>query len=302
MSEEASTIDPVEPSAAAPETSSPADSSPAAEPAEGDVESSAEAAVEERFLPWELEAKHEETQQVEGKIPYDRFRVVNEERKAFAAENQRLQQELQQLQQRQVQVDKVKTPAEIKLEDYATVDEWVEARDKATQAAISAQLETAFLQREQQRVQQEQNNIMVQRFDSNVSRAVEANPEVKAAVDWLDRYAEHLHPSVARELLLDENAGHVIHKIVTDKQALAQLFRGNPADTIRMLHRTSARFDVESKSAPAKKSAGPDLSTAPSATPKPGSTLTVRTGGKPPTKDPSKMSHAEYRKWRGFDK
>lgn len=246
---------------------------------------------EEAFRPWELAPKAEE----EGdgpKIPYSRFKEVNEERKAYQQQLAQYEQELQQYRQRAEQVAQVKAPSEIKMEDYNTVEEYLAARDEAVQAAAVARVEQAFIQRETARIVEQRNQEMAQRFADNVEKHAAANPDVKRAVDWLDSVADRLHPAVAREFLQDENAALLIHKVVTDKALLRQVFTGNPEDTIRNLHKISAK--LEGAEAPVYKAPPPRPTT--------GVPQTVRAAAKSPTKDPSKMSHAEYRKWRGFDK
>lgn len=246
---------------------------------------------EESFRPWELAPKAEE----EGdgpKIPYSRFKEVNEERKAYQQQLAQYEQELQQYRQRADQLSQVKAPSEIKMEDYNTVEEYLAARDEAVQNAAVARVEQAFLQRETARLVEQRNQEMLSRFEQSVAQHAATNPDVKRAVDWLDSVADRLHPAVAREFLQDENAALLIHKVVTDKALLRQVFGGNPEDSIRILHKVSAKLD--GVAAPTAKASAPRPTT--------GVPQTVRTGTKAPTKDPSKMSMAEYRKWRGFDK
>lgn len=272
--------------------------------------SSTEEVVEtapEKFKPWEIKAKDEDEAPADNKrkpsIPYDRFREVNEEKKAYAAQLAEYEKELATYREKQEQLAKIKTPADIKIEDYDDVEKYLADRDEAIKAATVADIEGRFQQREIQRLEQQQNEAIVDRFSKNVEEAVKYNPDIAQAVGFLDQHAHNLHPAVARELLIDENAAEVIHDIVTNQELLTKLFRANPDDAVRMINRISAKIDVASRRV--DRTAGTDtevevptaLTTTAKVAPK-GIPVTVKSGGKAPTKDVGKMSLAEYRKFK----
>ena len=272
--------------------------------------SSTEEVVEtapEKFKPWEIKAADEDEAPVDNKrkpaIPYDRFREVNEEKKAYAAQLAEYEKELATYREKQEQLAKIKTPADIKIEDYDDVEKYLADRDEAIKAATVADIEGRFQQREIQRLEQQQNEAIVDRFSKNVEEAVKYNPDIAQAVGFLDQHAHNLHPAVARELLIDENAAEVIHDIVTNQELLTKLFRANPDDAVRMINRISAKIDVASRRV--DRTAGTDtevevptaLTTTAKVAPK-GIPVTVKSGGKAPTKDVSKMNLAEYRKFK----
>lgn len=278
------------------------------ESAESGNESEGEKAPEEKpakFKPWEKKAESEDKPEKRmPAIPYDRFREVNEERKAYAAQLAQYEQELAQYRQKQEQLAKIKTPADIKIDDYEDVDKYLADRDEAIKQATMADIEARFNAREQARIEQAQNEAIVDRFHKNVEEATKYNPDIAQAVGFLDQYAENLHPAVARELLIDENAAEVIHDIVTNQDLLTKLFRGSPGDAVRMINRLSAKIDVAARrQAPASKQdveveVPTALTTTAKAAPK-GIPVTVKGGpAKVTTKDISKMNKEEYRAFK----
>lgn len=269
-------------------------------------ETGAETETEEKpakYKPWELDKQAKEDKLKEQHIPYDRFREVNEERKAYAAQLAKYEEELAGYRAKQEQLAKIKTPADIKIEDYESVDQYLADRDEAIKAATVADIEARFNQREQARIEEAQNAVIVDRFNSNIAEATKYNPDIAQAVGFLDQYAHNLHPAVARELLIDENAGEVIHDIVTNQELLTKLFRASPDDAVRMINRLSAKIDVGSRrtkvaDAPNKEVEVPTaLTTTAKAAPK-GIPQTVKSTGKTTTKDIAKMTKEEYRAFK----
>jgi len=105
---------------------------------------------------------------------------------------------------------------------------------------------------------------------------------------------------VARELLLDENAGDLIHDLVTDQELLTKLFKGNPDDTIRMMHQMSAKMDRDARRVGGEVSAKePEVKVPVAMEKKPvtGIPATAKSTTKAPTKDPAKMNQKEYAEW-----
>lgn len=289
----------------------PDNTTPVADTAANDTAGSAENVEQKqeeapaKFKPWEKKEEPEDKQEKRmPAIPYDRFREVNEERKAYQAQLAQYEQELAQYREKQEQLARIKTPADIKLEDYDDVEKYLADRDEAIKQAAMTDIETRFMQREQARLEQAQNEAIVDRFAKNVEEATKYNPDIAQAVGFLDQHAHNLHPAVARELLIDENAAEVIHDIVTNQELLTKLFRGSPDDAVRMINRLSAKIDVASRrQAPASKQdveveVPTALTTTAKAAPK-GIPVTVKGGtAKVTTKDISKMSKEEYRAFK----
>lgn len=248
------------------------------------------------FRPWE-EEKAQEAEEA-GKIPYSRFKEINEERKAHQSRVQELETELAQYRSRSEELSKIKTPDDIKPGDYKTPEEFLKARDEAIKNAAIKEVEERFIQREAQRIEAERNHQIVSRFEKNVEDASKANPEIREAVSFLDKYAHNLPAAVARELLEDENAARVIHAIVTDQQSLEKLFRGRPEDSIRMIHRMSAR--LEGTPAAASSPASQGTVEVPQALKSAGVPVTVKGGVSkvPVTTIKADTSMADYRAWK----
>ena len=234
----------------------------------GDTGGSDKSEGDEKFKPWELAKKEdpaeddvpEEFKQMELQ---DKWRVnrLNKEINAKKEAQERaaaIERELHELRA------KIQAPTPQEQEKPQTADDLVDIskypnteegakqyiadlrakeRELAGQEAV-AQIERNFAQREYQRAVQAQNEQMAQAFDGRIKAAAERNPEVTEAVSFLDQYADHLDVNVLREIMLDEHAGELIHEMVTNKAKLTQLFKGDPAATIRMMAKESAKIEL----------------------------------------------------------
>lgn len=247
----------------------------------------------EKFKPWTQ--KQEEPK--EQAIPYSRFKEVNDERKAYQAKIDEYEKELGQYRQKQEVLKSIKSPEEIKLSDYPDSDEGLANWQKDRDAAVIAQVEKRFADREIARQVEARNAEIVNRFEQNVAEAAKYNPDVLEARKFLDQYAHMLDPRVASELLVDENAGDLIHDLVTDQELLTKLFRGNPDETIRMMHKMSAKMDREARRAGGEVKVEAKVPVALEKKPVTGIPATAKSTSKAPTKDPGKMSQKEYAEW-----
>lgn len=250
------------------------------------------------FRAWEEDGKEEASQQEKGKIPYSRFKEVNDERVAHQTRVSELEVELSRFRTRSEELDKIKPPDDIKPEDFKTPQEFLKARDEALKNAAIKEVEDRFIARETQRLEAERNAQIMGRFEKNVEEVSKENPEILQAVAYLDKHAHNLHPAIARELLEDENAAKVIHAIATNQEALTKLFRGSPQDAIRLIHKTSARLEAAPAAASTPAQEQGSAASVPAALKPGGVPVTVKGGAKVPTKDVSKMSQKEYRAFK----
>lgn len=124
---------------------------------------------------------------------------------------------------------------------------YLAARDKALLAKAHQTWEQSQAEKQQQQALSQHIEVVGQTFTKNVSEAIARNPEIAEAKEFFDTYANQLHPQVAYELMIDENVGELMYDIATDQDLLAQVFRGNPADVVRMLHKMSAKIDRDAR-------------------------------------------------------
>lgn len=176
-------------------------------------------------------------------IPYDRFHEVNTEKNQLRTELEQARARLAEIEARQNEVQKVKAPEEIKPEDFETPQEYMAARDQALLAKARSDWEAAQLEREQQRATAQHIESVGQAYSKNLAESIQRNPEIQKASEFFDAYAQQLHPQVAYELMIDENVGELMYDIATDQNLLQEIFRGNPVDAIRKIHKLSARID-----------------------------------------------------------
>lgn len=192
--------------------------------------------------PWSKKDEDNET-----RIPAGRFSEVNNQRKEAEAKAARLEQELAQYRNKQEELAKIKSPSDIKPENYKTVDEYLAARDEAVIAQASVNAEKRFVEREQKRIIEEQHNTRMERFANNYTEAVKSNPEIADAIQYMnDNIAQHLHPQVALELLEEDLGPEIIFEFMTDKDKLNMLVT-DPYKAIREIHRLGAKLTREAK-------------------------------------------------------
>jgi len=255
------------------------------------------------FKPWKVKAPDS---QPEHAIPYSRFKDVNDERKTLAAKVEEYEAKVRAYEEKEAKFSEIKSPDDIRIEDYTDPQEYLKARDKANASAMLRQFEEQQLQREQARLVQQQQTQLLNAYQKNLGEAIQRNPEIKEASDFIDRLAsEHglkPHPDVAYELMIDENLGELLYDITTDQALLTEMYQSNPQDFIRKLHKMSAKIDREARYAP-KAPAEDELSPLVALEAKKkeiaASIPSQVRGGSPNTqKDPGKMSNAEYRVWR----
>lgn len=263
-----------------------------------DDEGSSQEPAPKPFRAWELpepEAPPEPSQ-----IPYSRFREVNDERKALQTQLAEYEAKLADLQARQEKLDQIKDPDDINIEDYDDPKEYLKARDAAIKAAAVKEVEERWIARETEKARREHLQNIHANFTRNVEEAVKRNPEIRNAVDFMDKHGERLHPAVAHELLTDPNVGELSLAITTNPNLLRAVFSANPQDVVRAIQRLSGRIDAmkmhEARSAEpsapdsdARKDAAAVLQAAiPTA---------LRPAPAAARKDPSKMTSAEYRRY-----
>lgn len=243
----------------------------------------------EEFKPWKKVAEKKEV----DVVPYQRFKEINDERKAYQSKLEEYERELAELKSAKEKIEKIKGPEDINIGDYDDVDSYMKDVIEATKRAAIADVERNYQEREIQRVREAQSAEIVSNFQKNVEESIKYNPEIKEAVSFIDNYADQLDPRIAKELLLDENAGEVIYDIVTNQDLLTKLFKGDTDDVIRLIHKMSAKIDKGSRTEP--KSEEREVPTAlvkETLRPK-----TFKSESKSTTKDPEKMTIAEYRKY-----
>ena len=229
--------------------------------AEGDANEGGESSegAPKPFRAWEL--PEVETKPEPSHIPYSRFREVNEERKALDEQLRASEARIAELTSRQEQLESIKSPDDIKIEDYDDPQEYLKARDKAIKAAAVKEIEERWIAREQEK---ERHNQLIQidtAYKNNVAEAVKRNPEIQHAVNFLDKHGENLHPAVAYELMTDPNIGELALQITTNPQLLRAVFTADPHQVVRAIQRLSGRIDATSRLAAGGEST-PETSTA----------------------------------------
>src|SRR5574343_65173 len=135
--------------------------------------------------PWNKKEEDKDT-----RIPVSRFSEVNAQRKEAEAKAARLEQELAQYRSKQEELAKIKSPADIKPENYKTVEEYLAARDEAVIAQASVNAEKRFVEREQKRIIEEQHNARMTRFENNYNEAVKSIREIHKLGAKLTREAK----------------------------------------------------------------------------------------------------------------
>lgn len=257
---------------------------------EVDNDTEVEVEVPAPFKAWELKPK----ESVSKSIPYDRFSEVLGERDLHARRSQELEAEVARLKEPLTKKQEA-TLADIKLEDFTNPQDYIQAvalaAAKAEAGATREEIRKELIDEQNGKVQNEHFTQIKDTYQTNLNRSFESNPEIIEAVKVMDKYSEYIHPDIAYELMIDENAGELMHMIATDKDLFNDLFKGNPQDFIRKLHKMSARIErsTSNPEAPVRRE--------PSARDLVKKTIptSVRPVPGKPSRDPAKMSIPEYR-------
>lgn len=260
----------------------------------------------EEYKPW----KQLKQPTAPAHIPYERFKSINDERVTYLTQLQQAEAELEKFRTREAELNKVKDPEDVKIEDYKTPEEYLAARDKAVLAKAQSVLRAEMQQEQAEKAKQAQLEAVGNLYQTNLNEAIKRNPEIADASAMLDQYAHHLHPAVAYELMIDENVGELIYDITTNKELLQEMFRGDPATFIRKMHKMSAKIDRDARynKQPAARADEPMGVVPPVLDPKaklreglpsvPRGT-TATTGARKPI---SEMSASEYRRYKQSQK
>jgi hypothetical protein len=252
--------------------------------------------VKEVERPWkakpEPEAQH---------VPYSRFHEVYQRGKTAETRAEAAEARLRELAAREAKFAEVKGPEDIKASDYSDPEEFLKARDKALASKLLSDFETKAAERTRNQIVAKQNEELATTYQRNLNESFTRNPEIKEASEFLDRILDSgvkIHPAVAQELMMDDNVGELIFDITTNEALLNEMFRSNPADFIRKMHKMSARIDREARYA--KKEEGEPIQALERTKQDIAAAIPTQLKGAsaPVKKDPSKMSQAEYRKWR----
>ena len=253
-----------------------------------------------KFEPW----KNKPEAKIPESIPYDRFKAINDERTVYKNKLEEYEAKLAAIEKEKESLAKIKGPEDINIADYDDVDKYMKDVIEATKRTAIAEVEKNYQEREQRRVEEARSVEIVKGFQSNVAEATKYNPDIAEAVQFIDSYADNIDPRIARELLIDENAGELIYDIVTDQALLNKLFRGDVDDFIRTMHKMSARIDKEARRAGGAVTATAKKDTTPVPTAldkkaaiKKSIPSTIKGDAKTTSKDPDKMSMAEFKEY-----
>lgn len=191
----------------------------------------------ERELPWK---KKEEEQ----KIPYSRFREVNEEKASLRDKLAQTEAELNRYREREQQVTKVAEPTDLDIDDFPDIESYLRAFQELVinkaQLKFQSDLETREAEKAHQRAIDERDA----NFVANVHEAAKYNPEIINAVDYFANILAKspIHPAIENEIMLDEHAGELIYEITTDPDLMKELYTSDPATFVRKILKMSAKI------------------------------------------------------------
>lgn len=255
----------------------------------------------EPFKAWKKPASEEPKEQ---HIPYSRFKEVNDERKTYAAKLDEYEAQLAEYRAREQRIEEIKDPDDINIDDYPNDPQgYLKARDNALLHKAEKTWERKQLDEARARTAQDHLNTMAQNYAKNLQESFTRNPEIEEASRYLDTIAKQIHPSIAYELMIDENIGELSYDIATDQTLLDEMLaasKGNPTDFIRKLHKMSAKIDRAVRYATNDGNTSTPLS-APKALDRKAQIMEsiparIKATSASPTKDLGKMSPSEYRK------
>lgn len=192
--------------------------------------------VKEEYKPWK-EKKVPET------IPYNRFSEVNAQKKAAEERAQELERELAQYKETKDNIKKYKTPKDVKIDEFEDLDKFFETRDEIViNNTIERYKQELEIENEKKRTQEIQDKILNE-LSSKLQKAVEKNPEIKHAVEYIDKFAAYLPPETRYALVTEDNPGEVMYEIATTPGLLEQLMKMHYVDAGRKIAKMSAKYD-----------------------------------------------------------
>lgn len=179
-----------------------------------------------------------------------RIRELNEAKKLAESRAAQLEAQLRQIEARKAEIEKLADGEKPDPSKFATMQEYLDA---LTEARVNAALKAA----EQNRLKAEQEHAetayvqeIVGSFEQKVQIAAQANPDLPKAVEHLNKIAQYIPVEVRHALLTDENAAQLAWEIATNQELLDYVCMQNPVNSIKVLAKLSAKYDVDE--APAK--------------------------------------------------
>ena len=190
-----------------------------------------------RELPWK---KKEEEQ----KIPYSRFREVNEEKASLRDKLMQTEAELNRYREREQQVTKVAEPTDLNIDDYPDIESYLRAFQELVINKAQIKFQEDLEIREAEKAHQRAINERDTNFVQNVHEAAKYNPEIINAVGYFANILAKspIHPAIENEIMLDEHAGELIYEITTDPELMKELYTSDPAASVRKLLKMSAKI------------------------------------------------------------
>jgi hypothetical protein len=263
----------------------------------------------EPFRPWK--DKKDESVVPEQAIPYSRFKEVNDERKTYAAKLEEYETKIAEYEKREKKIDEIAEPDDINIDDYPNDPKgYLKARDEALLNKAQKVWAQQQLDNERERATQNHINDLAKNYTKNLQESFTRNPEISEATSYFDELSnkKQIHPTIAYELMIDENVGELIYDIATNQKLLDEMIaasaQNNPTDFIRKLHKMSARIDRETRYANSDTSNSDTNTEPPKALDRKGmimQAMPARIRSNPAsstTTDPENMSQSNYRKWR----
>ncbi len=175
---------------------------------------------------------------------------MNEAKKLAESRAAQLEAQLRQIEARKAEIDKLADGEKPDPSKFATMQEYLDA---LTESRVNAALKAA----EQNRLKAEQEHAetayvqeIVGSFEQKVQIAAQANPDLPKAVEHLNKMANYIPVEVRQALLTDENAAQLAWEIATNQELLDYVCMQNPVNSIKVLAKLSAKYDVDE--APAK--------------------------------------------------
>lgn len=248
-----------------------------AEQAEGLAGAATEEPSKTKFVGSEEEDDH-----AEGKgnaVPQWRVNEIARERREAREEAAALRARVQELEARAPRQSTEASEPDPK--DFASLQEFLAARDAHREAKILEKASEQLSQREAAREQQAQVQRIAAEFAGKFEAAKAENPDVIAARDHVDNLINtgrlQIHPAIAREIMQHEDAPHLVYEIATNKALMNTLRSGDMSASLKAIYRF--QHQGGGKAAPAGDESLTMPTAAPAAPRRPSAPERVPTGG-----------------------
>lgn len=200
------------------------------------VEEETQLEEKKEWKPWHID---ESGKKISDYIPRDRYNEINEKVKAKEIEANELREKLKAYESKQDKISNIKDLADIKIDDYETVEEWLSDVLKADRKLENERKEQEARIESYRKAEQD----LITRFDNNVAKIKSEIPDIEDAIRYLADRKDYFPPETMYALMDDDNAAKIIYEITSNQDLLIEFTKLSPIQAARKIGKMSTKYD-----------------------------------------------------------